>query len=476
MVIVVFDRSDSYLAPCLAYKIHFKTNSMKVALALLFFLGISFTGLTQDKNFDLSKYKFPDYKRHEMEFNINAAGMSNKRTMVESIGRGDTNVVIGNSYFNSDFVLSYRFDHLTRARIDYLSSSLSGNYSYWMNQNYGETTKAYFPRINWILDGSRKAYLKEDKFFMEMLTHVNYSFVETKNTYSAGSQMNTQNSQNYLILQLGFGGGTGRMEKVSDLWQTYYILEKLKAQKSLSRNPEEKDIMEVAMFVSKLKNKRFFDARLQKIAELQALDSTLHKQGLVRDTDILYFTTLNDYWSYGHFPDRESGKVLKFSLSPMYAMNTEKSNVSDQYFAKFSLISDAYFNCTKQINLFWERRLSVWISNETLVDTTGGSFEDYRSNLFRSGASIGYGFYPDSRTSISGNLGYTGQNLSIYNVRYDTPNEWINRFFINLSANYYLSPQLQITGNVEMNYSDKGTNEMNPFYLNYNLGLRYAIF
>ena len=449
---------------------------MKQTIATLFILGASLSGFGQDKNFDLSKYKFPDYKRQELEFNFGAAGMSNKRTMVEPTVRDDTNVVSGYSNFNSNFDLNYNFNHFTRDRIDYLTSRLSGTYSYGMNQNYGETAKAYYPRIYWEMDGSEKAYQKEDKFFLEMLTHLDYSFIETKNTYSAATQENTQKNQNYFNVLVGFGAGTGRMEKVSDLWQTYYILEKLKAQKSLLRDPEEKDIMEVARFVSKLKNKRFFDFRLQKIAELQALDSTLRKQGLVSDSDMLYFTTLNDYWSYGNFPDRESGKVLKFSLSPMYAMNTEKSNVNDQYFAKFSLISNASFNCTKQVNLFWERKLSVWISNETLVDTTGGSFEDYRSNLFRTGANIGYGFYPDSRTSISGNLGYTGQNLSIYNVRYDTPNEWINRLFINLSAYYYLSPQLQITGNFGMNYSDKGPDEKNPFYLTYNLGLRYAIF
>jgi hypothetical protein len=453
-----------------------KTKNMKTALALIFILGASFAGFTQDKNFDLSKYKFPDYKRHELEFNINAVGLNNMRTVVESTGRGDTNVVTGNSYFNSDITLNYKFDHLTRKRIDYVSSSLSGNYVYWMNQNFGETTKSYYPRINWVLDGSSKVYPNDDNFFMEMLTHVNYSFVETKNTYSAGSQTNTQTNLNYLNLQVGFGGGTGRMEKVSDLWQTYYILEKLKAQKSLTRNPEEKDIVELAAFVSKLKNKRFFDARLQKIAELTALDSVLHNQGLVEETDIAYFTTLNDYWSYGHFPDRESGKVLKFSMTPMYAMKTDKSNYySTQYSGKVSLIADASFNFSKQLNLYWEQKLSAWISNETLVDTTGEDFS-YFPNLFRTGASIGYGFYPNSRTSISGNLGYSGQNTSIYSARYNTPNEWINRVFLHFGVYYYISPQLQISGNFSMNYADKNYNETNPFYLTYNLGLRYAIF
>jgi hypothetical protein len=202
----------------------------------------------------------------------------------------------------------------------------------------------------------------------------------------------------------------------------------------------------------------------------------LKKQGLVETNDIAYFTTLNDYWSYGHFPDRESGKVLKFSLTPMYAMKTDKSNYyNTQYSGKFSLLTDASFNCTKQLNLNWERKLSAWISNETLIDTTGEDFS-YFPNFFRTGASLGYGFYPDSRTSISGNLGYSGQNNAIYSARNGMPNQWINRVFVNFGGYYYLSPQLQITGSFSMNYSDKNYNEINPFYLTYNLGLRYAIF
>ena len=448
---------------------------MKHTLTMLCILGASMAGNAQDKNFDLSKYKFPDYKRHELELNFNSNGNGSRRTQEMTSVDGDTSFVSSNSSSNSSFDINYQFNHLTRKRIDYLSSKLSGEYDYSMSKGYQSKSKSYSPQISWAFEGSRRTYLKEDKFFLEGLTNLNYWFDASKNTFA--NMDDTKSSQNYLTASVGFGAGIGRMEKVSDLWQTYYILEKLKGQNSLSREPEEKDVFELATFFSKLKNKRFFDARLQKIAELTALDSILHKQGLVEDTDIAYFTTLNDYWSYGNFPDRESGRVLKIWISPEYNMHSKKPNEGNTEFSdKTSFVSSISFNCTKQINLHWERKLNVLISNETLIDSTGAYYSNYPANRIYTGANLGYGYYPNSRTSISGYLGYYGQNSVILNSSGEIPNDWINRGYFDLTAYYYISPQIQITGRIMMNYSDKSYNEINAFFMNYNLGLRYAIF
>lgn len=448
---------------------------MKRTIAMLCILASSFAVNAQDKNFDISKYEFPDYKRHELELNFNSYGSGSKRTQEMTLIDRDTSYVSSNSNSNSSIDINYRFNHLTRKRIDYFSSQFSGKYDYSMNEGYGSKSKSYSPQISWFLDGARRAYLEEDKFFLEGLANLNYWFDESKSTFT--NLDDTKSSQNYFDVSVGFGAGIGRMEKVSDLWQTYYILEKLKAQNSLSRELEEKDIFEVATFVSKLKNKRFFDARLQKIAELTALDSVLQKQGLVEDTDIDYFTTLNDYWSYGNFPNRESGKVLKIWLSPEYNMYSRKPNEGDAEFSdKTSFVSNISFNCTKQLNLYWERKLNLLISNETLIDTTGAYYSNYPANRIYTGANFGYGYYPNSRTSISGHLGYSGQNSVILNSSSEISNDWMNWVYFDLTAYYYISPQIQITGSLRMNYSDKSYNEINSFFMNYNLGLRYAIF
>lgn len=448
---------------------------MKQLLSLVCVFAIAFSSWAQDKNFDLSKYKFPDYKRHELELNLNSDGNARRSVKEGTSTENDTRLV--NSFFNSNssIDINYKFNYLTRRHITHIYSEFSGEYYYSMNKGYESKSKIYRPHISWYLDGARRTYLKEDKFFLEGLVNLSYLFDKSKNTYK--NMDDTKSSQDYFSFSVGFGAGTGRMEKVSDLWQTYYILKKLKNQKSLSRELEEKDIFEVATFVSKLKNKRFFDARLQKIIELTALDSVLQKQGLVKNSAIEYFTTLNDYWSYGTFPNRESGKELKIWLSPGYSTYSKKPNVGNAEFSdKSSFDSYILFSCTKQINLYWERKLNILISNETLIDTTGKYYSNYSPNRFYAGASIDYGFFPNSRTSISGHLGYYGLNTVILDSSNEIPNEWINNVYFNLTAYYYISPQIQITGGLKMDYSDKSYNEINPFYTNYNLGLRYVIF
>ncbi|HEX7583771.1 MAG TPA: hypothetical protein VF373_03715, partial [Prolixibacteraceae bacterium] len=188
-------------------------------------------------------------------------------------------------------------------------------------------------------------------------------------------------------------------------------------------------------------------------------------------------TTLNDYWSYGNFQYRESGRILKFWLSPEYSMQNNKPNgASVVHSDKTSLISNISFNCTKQLNLFWERHFNVLLSNETRIDTTGKYYNNFPANSFSSNINFGYGFFPDSRTSISGYLGYHGQNLIVLNSSSVIPKQWMNSVYLNLMANYYISPQIQITGSFNLDYNDKYLTYYNQIHTTYNLGLRYAIF
>lgn len=454
---------------------------MKQTIATLLILGSSMAGFSQDKNFDLSKYKFPDYKRHELEFNFNSNGYSQKRNDILDYNNASGNSPSNERSYSSsytNFNLGYQYDFLSRARIDYLSTHFSGNYDYAKTNNYGEINRQYSPNISLNLSGFRRYYQNEDKFFYEGSTDINYSFDESKTTNTNTNITNTKNSQNDFTISIGVGCGTGRQEKVSDLWQAYYILEKLKGQKSLERELNDNDIYEFASLASKLKNKRFFDSRLKEIAELQALDSLLNQQGLIKNADVTYFTTLNDYWSYGSFPDRKSGNVLKFNISPEYSEKHNKYNgASPETSHKTSIISTISYGSSKQLNLFWERDFNIILSNETLVKKAGKYYDFYHDNTFNSNINFGYSYFPDSRTSFSGYFGYSGYNEIVYDVPETDPNNWINSLYFSFSAHYYLSPRLQISGNFNLNYRDKLLyNTTNLLYTNYNLGFRYAIF
>jgi len=454
---------------------------MKQTIATLCMLGASMVGFSQDKSFDLSKYKFPDYKRHELELNFNSNGSStqeNDQLLYDDpiINSHSSKKSYSSSHTNFD--LGYQYDFLTRDRVDYLSTHFSGDYNYYKNNNYGDISKQYNPNISLNLSGLRRYYQNEGKFFYEGLTDISFSFVESKTTNTNTNIAGTKNSQNNFTISLGAGIGSGRKEKVSDLWQAYYILEKLKGQKSLERELTDKDIYEFASLASKLKNKRFFDSRLKEIAELKALDSLLNQQGLIKKTDIAYFTTLNDYWSYGSFPDRESGNVLKFNISPEYSERHNKYNgASPETSHKTSIISTISYSSSKQLNLFWERDFNIILSNETLVKKTGEYYGGFHDNNFNSNINFGYRYFPDSRTSFSGYFGYSGYNEIVYDVPETDPSNWTNSLHFSLNAYYYLSSRLQISGSYYLDYKDKMLYyTTNLLSTRYNLGFRYAIF
>lgn len=448
---------------------------MRNTLAMLCVLATSLAGFSQEKSFNLNHYKFPDYKRHELELEFNSNGTSNKETTKMFTSTGEVQYDYSRYSNNSNLNLGYQYDNLTRKHIDYLFSSLSGRFDYSKNNNYDQKIVQSNPSSHWNLNGFRKYYLIENTFFIEGSTELNVSWLKSKRTATG------QPDDNYRIdsqsLSVGLGIGVGRIEKVSDLWQAYYILEKLNKQGSFNRELTEDDVYEFARLASRLKNKRFFDARLQKIEELTRLDSLLHQKGLISKSDISYFTTMNDYWSYGNFQDRRSGIELVFNASPDYQRVYRKSdNNKGSASQKSSIVSNATFTYTKQLNLYWQRAIIANVSYESLMDSTGSDFQNVNDNKVTTNVGLSYGYFPNSRTAIYGGITYQGDQINITTSQNTLEDSWRNQVYSYLSANYYFSPQLQLTGNVYFNYYDKTYSSTDIMNITYNLGLRYAIF
>jgi hypothetical protein len=458
---------------------------MKPTPLLLCMLCVSFACFSQDKNFDLSKYKFPDYKRHELEFNLSSNGGTDNSQYLWN----DKTEKSLSSKNHSDARIGYTFRSLSRKKVDYLYSSLSGIYDFSKNKSYGSTyaTKNIdlSSQLNFYWD--RQVYWKEDKWFLDIINQVQYNFRQNKEIVP--KRDNQPSTYHNINASVGLGVGVGRLESVNDLVQSCYILEKLKTQKALAHELEEKDIFEFAKFASKLKNKRFFDTRLRRIAELQALDSLLHNSGLIENKEISYFTTLNDLWSYGYFGNRYSGTVLKFWFGPEYLIEFSKANTAKSNTISSSTYgaSNLSFVSNKQLNLFWDCNFYIGVRNRTFITQaidTDDSYYERQGNLFNANAGFGFGFYPDSRTSINFTTGYYGydetNNKSVYDYNGQgglvEDKYWANTLNSRIGGTYFISPQLQLTGSFRLSYNDKGYQSTDNFYTQYNLGLRYAIF
>lgn len=439
-------------------------------LLILILLPASFA-FGQDKAFDLSKYKLPDIKRHQLDFSFSSDGNTTKYKQEQSDPQsGDLNYNRITS--NSESSITYKYFHNTRSRILEISSSFSPSLDYIKTENENQKSVTNKPEFNFHTWGTASFYKSGSSLFLQINAYLYNNFDRSESKIDG--QTNSKSISNYLHSYVGLGVGKGRMEPVSDLWQSYIILEKLNDQHSLTRDLKDEDFFEFATLVSQLKNKRIFDYRQRKIIELTALDSLLHKQNLVEKTDISYFTTVNDYWSFANIENRESGSVLKFQIAP-YFDSSSNEYLYEPRSKSHSLGINPSINYSyyKPVNLFWDRM--IWFSAyETLIFEQKNS--DYSRGQFSFNLGAGYRYLPNFRTTVYSGLSYSGSenSRSEDNV---TSKYWNNSANFSFEIKYYISPQVQISGKIHSSYSiGHNNNRQNYFVTFYNLGLNYAIF
>lgn len=454
---------------------------MKQTIATLLILGASLSGYSQDKNFDLSKYKFPDYKRHELELNFNSSGNSSSWSDINGSNPDGTwkTVDYNDTHNFSDIYLGYSFTKNSRKKMEYVSSHLNSSYFFQKSTNEMGTTGFNNPSADFSIYAGERHYLTEDKWFLEANPRFDFEIWSTTNKSPA--QPDLKNRGHNFTVQLGLGGGIGRKEDVTEFWQAYYILEELKKQGLISRNPSEKDIYELATLASQLKSKRFFDSRLKKMEEMKSLDSLMHKIGLIDRSDITYFNTLNDNWNFANISYRSSGRILKALVTSRFSQRFDKElGALKHTYNETYLKSEIDFQCSKQMNLYWERNFNLNFSNALRIDNNDKSFYKYPKNFQQINSNIGLNYYPNFRTQIKFLLIYQASQfasgLDQTNTKYKKV--WSNSVALIGSVYYYLSPQLRIEGNLGANYYDKkqSVGPKEKLDISYNLGFRYAIF
>lgn len=428
----------------------------------------------QDKSFDLSKYKTPFYKRQELTTSFDLSGHKNGYT-TDLYQNGD--ITQSTDYSTSDFAsninLNYHYIFNSRKKIIEVNSELAPEYQYQSNKQGTDQTKTNYFEMNFNFNGQANYYLTEDRFFLllepSFQMHPTYQKTESSSSY--------KDKSNYYDASFGIGAGLGRIEPVSDLWQSYYILKKLETKGLLNRNLTDDDIFEFAKTATQLKNKRFFDFRLRKISELETLDSLTHKQGLISDNSVGYITTLNDYWNFATIPDRYAGRELKLIVTPEYWESISQTNDEAKDKSHGTRLRPSInFRCHKPQNLYWDRIVHINLTENMILDQPN---EEIPSNYLLTNASIGWNYYPNFRTTAGVYLYYSGQE-SPKQQENDYKKFWRNRFGVGGNLTYYISPQLQISSHISCYYNHKDESynltQKNEIQLSYNLSLSYAIF
>lgn len=428
----------------------------------------------QDKSFDLSNYKLPDIKRHSLDFNFNASGYQTGQNVkywpdYSSVPE-QKNISDFDLFTNSN--LAYDYYRNTRHRIVELTSSLVANIDYQNDKRSNTEVQRYQPSVKTKFSGEISLYSWNNDVFirLEPTLHFNRSLNRQKEDGTTVVETNT----NSFYIGAGLGVGKGRVEPVSDLWQSYYILKKLEEQNLLSRTLQNDDVFQLAYLASKLKNERFFDFRLRKIAEMKSIDSLMQKEGLVRKTDVAYFSTINDYWNFANVYKRFSGNELILVVRPQYTGSWSKYLNQSDYDSQTTSVSPALgYENSKPINLVFDRAFWLVNSYRWILSQPNDNYPNLFVNL-NAGYKLSY--FPNFRTSVVGSVAYNGMEFVD-----DTPSGlnkgWSNGIDFDLQANYYISPQLRVSASANIQYKDK----QDGFYrdvLNayYNLSFSYAIF
>lgn len=472
----------------------------------------SFTVYAQLEKFDLSNFKLPDIKRHQLDVGTNLGSRIENSNQISDdtkskvfSGGADLSLLY-KFYRNSD---KYQGDQYARFNGAYSLASFDNEYKfanpYTNERAYNilsgdlyliSNNRFYFKGLSFFeldLNANLRSERRENEFKEYMGTGTDY---QTDKYKENGTLMQFE-----LPVYLGYG----RIERVEDARQAIFILKDLQRFGRLKRVPNASEIIAFSERIAEVKNKRFFDSRLQKIDELEVADTYLQSTGLVEGSDIAYFTSLNDMWDYGALQVRLAGYRVYGGAIPAYGIydsyNLEEVRfdskaTSQQIKAEYEndnriqrLLFCVGFEYQKPIKQKWQYSLQTSIrigpskstnkytnllGNESAMESTL-KLTDYIGFI-----ETGLGFYPNTRTYLTLNLtGFYNYDKGTYtNDSYEQEAE--NTFYnlaANLGAYYYISPKLRLYGQYSYGYFNlDGTNTLLDkydtwnyfYYFNYN--------
>ncbi len=418
----------------------------------------------QYESFDLSKYKLPDIKRHQLDFSL----LYNNQYSENSSGSFPD---FSNFKLNNDINGAYSYymnsDKLQMEGLVNLSTTINIDKQKTGDVAYNKNSYSDYD-LNASLD--RRMYFDgEDKWFF--LWSPNLWVRRYSNYVKETSGNNDENIIKNLSRDINFhpgmnlGGGFGRIEPVGDLRRAIYILEDLFKNDRLTRLPNENEVLQLADKVAKLRNQRFFDSRLRNIYEIKSLDSLLNNLGLINEKDAVYFTSLNDMW-FNANESRYTGTRIQFYIlgkllydfnktrTENYVPNSErivtKNNIkhfNEQLGIQLSL--ESY----KPIGLKWQRNFSTNLNFYRYYPDVNTYSLASNYNAIVGSVQYRYDWFMNTRTNASfgvsglfGRYDYSNVNESLHDYNY------VN-FSLNGKLNYYFSSRLRASLSMGLAYS-----------------------
>jgi hypothetical protein len=417
-------------------------NTTKIVLSVIALLLTNLVmSQVDDSNF-LKNYKAPDFKLRQLNVDFSGQGT----------GYENQTVIKGDLRFNYQSILN---NQRVQSR-----HSLYNNNSF----NYGEIKDQNFYTSTFITDirnnYKRRNYINK-KLFYGMSDRSSFSI---RANYENNSGYIQDFVDTQLILNPGLSIGIGRVEFVNYARQSEDINRMFQKSTFSKTQLTSTQKTKLANKIAIIQNRRFFDTRLNRIYQIESIDSVLRDMNIVSDYGIRYFTALSDAFLYSFRNQRLSGDRFEFILSEKIHFNNENTTYA-------AISYELYLPSSYKVQHDFEGAL---IGSYTPKDNINPDETQIYVNY-----AYKFGFYPNTRTYMGAYI-KGSKNLLKPDFSFST----------GIDLSYYISPKLRVNlnGRFVMNegssyysysnilYTDFTLSQSIPSRYTFKIGLNYAIF
>lgn len=397
---------------------------------------------TNDANF-LKHYKTPDFKLKQLDVNFSGEGSGYQaQTSVNS-----------NLQFNYQ---SIKNNKRVQSRHNLFNYSLF-NYNEKKDQSLFTNSFSTLLRNNY----TRRTYFSKEIFFgINDFSSISLNSIHINNSGVVQNDLFTE-----LKLSPGLSIGIGRVEYVNYARKSEDINRMLQKAKVLEINLSTEQKTELANKIAVIQNRRFFDTRLNRMYQLESIDSVLQNMNVITDYNMKYFSVLSDAFLYSFNRQRLSGDRVEFILNNRLHLD-ELKNIT------FAAISyELYLPTSYKVQHDFEGSL---VGAYTAKDNLNSDQTDVYINY-----GYRFGFYPNTRTFISANFRGSKNILESdfsFNSGFELSYYISPKFRVYLNGSYTKSKGYSFQSYSNILYNDFNVNENFSDRYSFKIGLNYAIF
>lgn len=435
----------------------------------------------QDSLLKKFRYRIDHYRA--IGLNLGSSGGYNESSLVFGTNKSSNFSGNGSAYYGS----LKSTDRILLSSNAGLGLSFNTSKSTSASDEYKSTGFSLVPRISVL----NKWFSK--KIFTELGAELSGNIYSDNNTPANSAATGKNKQQNYSIAVTA-GIGKGRLENITDMQNALWLYKELQAEKSIHGNLSADELLDLGRSITRGNNTRVLDARKRTRFILETIDAYLQQKGLVTNTDMRYFSSLNDIVFFAINNQRLAGTEKFIRITPGIASWNDDITQSDginkyeRRFTKQSVMLSAGLNKYIPVDLVHQNNYGAalklsyittdftqrFLMHDTVSSENKGkpSFKQAGVNLF-----FEHAIYPNTRTIISINL----QSETGYE-EVDGLTGFYGAANLLGSMSYFISYQARLTGSLGATYRNSMyettqfiTRQSNNFQMNVSAGIEISL-